>query len=111
MRHGHESRPYNADNAEQQASSHQGPEVTSEGMSFGFRIRGPPEEQAHLVLHAFVSVAIMDRGVIVRLHVVVRTAPSTTAPSTTEPSFDLPTREPAVLWLVAAGASSWLWPC
>jgi hypothetical protein len=40
----------------------QGPEVTCEGMSFGFRIRGPPEEQAHLVLHAFVSVAIMDRG-------------------------------------------------
>jgi hypothetical protein len=62
MRRGHESRPYNADNAEQQASSPQGPEVTCEGMSFGFRIRGPPEEQAHLVLHAFVSVAIMDRG-------------------------------------------------
>jgi hypothetical protein len=61
MRLGHESRPYNADNAEQQASSPQGPEVTCEGMSFGFRIRGPPEEQAHLVLHAFVFVAIMDR--------------------------------------------------
>ena len=55
MRRGHESRPNNADNTE--TTSLQGPEVTCEGMSLAFLIRGPPEEQAPLVfaLHAFVQ--------------------------------------------------------